>query len=53
MTKRWLSQGQIDERMRDRIADQRAKDIAAYDGSRGAAKEVVRGLAAVSEIGPI
>jgi hypothetical protein len=51
MTREWLSQEQIDERMRDRIADQLAKDIAAYDGSPGTAKEVARGLAAVHEMG--
>ena len=40
MTKQWLSQEQIDERMRERIAGQLSKDIAAYDGSPGAAKEI-------------
>ena len=51
MTKQWLSQEQIFERMRHRITDQLAKDIAAYDGSPGAAKEVSRGLAAGREMG--
>ncbi|HEY4393428.1 MAG TPA: hypothetical protein VGP64_05180 [Polyangia bacterium] len=51
MTKQWLSQEQIDERMRDRIAAQLSKDIAAYDGSPGAAKEILRGLAVAREMG--
>jgi hypothetical protein len=51
MTKQWLSQEQIDEHMRDRIAAQLSKDISAYDGSPGAAKEILRGLAAAREMG--
>lgn len=51
MTKQWLSQDQIDERMRERIAVQLSKDIAAYDGSPGAAKEILRGLAAARSMG--
>ena len=51
MTNQWLSQNQIDERIRDRIAAQLVKDIAAYDGSQGAAKEILRGLAAAREMG--
>jgi hypothetical protein len=51
MTKQWLSQEHIDERMRERIAAQLSKDIAAYDGAPGAAKEILRGLAAARELG--
>jgi hypothetical protein len=51
MTKQWLSQDQMDERMRERIAAQLSKDIAAYDGSPGAAKEILRGLAAARTMG--
>jgi hypothetical protein len=51
MTKQWLSQEQIDNRMRERIAGQLSKDIAAYNGSPGAAKEILRGLAAAREMG--
>lgn len=51
MTNQWLSQEQIDERMRDRVAAQLSKDIAAYDGSPGVAKEILRGLAAARMMG--
>ena len=46
MTKEWLTQGEIDDRIRRRVADDLSRDIAAYDGSPLAAKEILRGLAA-------
>jgi hypothetical protein len=46
MTKEWLTQGEIDEHIRRRVAAQLSADIAAYDGSPSAAKEILRGLAA-------
>jgi hypothetical protein len=51
MTKQWLSQEELDEHMRDRVAAQLSRDIAAYDGSPSAAKEILRGLAAARTIG--
>ena len=51
MTKPWLSQEQIDDRMRDRVAGQLSKDIATYDGSPAAAKEILRGLVAARLMG--
>jgi len=51
MTSQWLSQEQVDERMRERISAQLSKDIAAYDGSPTAAKEILRGLAAARTMG--
>jgi hypothetical protein len=51
MTKQWLSQEEIDSRMRDRISAQLSKDIAAYDGSPAAAKEILRGIAAARAMG--
>ena len=44
MTKEWLTQGEIDEHIRRRVAAQLSADIAAYDGSPSAAKEILRGL---------
>ena len=38
MTKEWLTQADIDEHIRRRVADQLSRDIAAYDGSPVAAK---------------
>lgn len=46
MTKEWLTQAEMDDRIRGRVADQLRRDIAAYDGSPIAAKEILRGLAA-------
>jgi hypothetical protein len=46
MKKEWLTQGEIDEHIRRRVAAQLSADIAAYDGSPSAAKEILRGLAA-------
>jgi hypothetical protein len=51
MTKQWLSQEEIDDRMRERISVQLSKDIAGYDGSPAAAKEILRGLAAARTMG--
>lgn len=51
MTMQWLSQDQIDDRMRERVASQLSKDIAAYDGSPALAKEILRGLAAARIMG--
>lgn len=51
MTSQWVSQEQIDERMRERIAAQLSKDIAAYDGASVVAKEILRGLAAARTMG--
>ena len=51
MTKPWLSQEEIDDRIRDRVSVQLSKDIAAYDGSPIAAKEILRGLAAARMMG--
>jgi hypothetical protein len=42
----WHTQAEVDALMKARIADQLAADIAAYDGSPEAAKEILRGLAA-------
>ena len=51
MKKEWLTQGEIDEHIRRRVADQLSRDIAAYDGSQVAAKEILRGLAAARTMG--
>ena len=51
MKKEWLTQGEIDEHIRRRVADQLSRDIAAYDGSPVAAKEILRGLAAARTMG--
>jgi hypothetical protein len=51
MTKEWLTQGEIDEHIRRRVVDQLSRDIAAYDGSPVAAKEILRGLAAARTMG--
>lgn len=51
MTKAWLTQGEIDEHIRRRVRDQLAADIASYDGSPDAAKEILRGLAAARMMG--
>ena len=51
MTKEWLTQGEIDEHIRLRVAAQLSKDIAAYDGSPSAAKEILRGLASARMMG--
>lgn len=51
MKKEWLTQGEIDEHIRRRVADQLSRDISAYDGSPAAAKEILRGLAAARAMG--
>jgi hypothetical protein len=51
MTKEWLSQGEIDEHIRRRVTEQLTRDIASYDGSPIAAKEILRGLAAARTMG--
>jgi hypothetical protein len=51
MKKEWLTQGEIDEHIRRRVSAQLAKDIASYDGSPDAAKEILRGLAAARMMG--
>ena len=51
MTKDWLSQGEVDDHIRRRVVDQLTRDIAAYDGSPLAAKEILRGLAAARTMG--
>jgi hypothetical protein len=51
MTKEWLTQGEIDDHIRRRVIDQLSRDIAAYDGSPVAAKEILRGLAAARTMG--
>jgi len=42
----WHEQAEVDAIVRTRVAEQLARDIAAYDGSPVAAKEILRGLAA-------
>lgn len=42
----WHTQAEVDEVMKSRVAAQLASDIAAYDGSPVAAKEILRGLVA-------
>jgi hypothetical protein len=51
MKKEWLTQGEIDEHIRRRVADQLSSDIAAYDGSPSVAKEILRGFAAARTMG--
>ncbi len=51
MTKEWLTQGEIDDHVRRRVVDQLSRDIASYDGSPVAAKEILRGLAAARTMG--
>jgi len=51
MTKEWLTQGEIDDHIRRRVIDQLTRDIASYDGSPVAAKEILRGLAAARTMG--
>ena len=51
MTKDWLTQGEIDEHIRRRVAAQLSKDIAACDGSPNIAKEILRGLASARMMG--
>jgi hypothetical protein len=51
MTERWLSQEEVDEHMRRRVAAQLAEDIAAYDGAAAAAKEILRGLVTARQMG--
>jgi hypothetical protein len=51
MTKEWLTQGEVDDHIRRRVFDQLTRDIAAYDGSPVAAKEILRGLAAARTMG--
>jgi hypothetical protein len=42
----WHTQAEVDDLVRARVAEQLARDIASYDGSPLAAKEILRGLAA-------
>jgi 23S rRNA A2030 N6-methylase RlmJ len=42
----WHTQAEVDVVVRSRVAEQLGRDIAAYDGSPLAAKEILRGLAA-------
>jgi hypothetical protein len=42
----WHTQAEVDAIARARIAEQLSANIAAYDGSPNAAKEILRGLAA-------
>jgi len=42
----WHTQAEVDATARTRIAEQLNANIAAYDGSPNAAKEILRGLAA-------
>ena len=42
----WHTQDEVDAVVRERVAEQLKKDIAAYDGAPAAAKEILRGLAA-------
>lgn len=51
MKQEWLTQGQIDDHIRRRVADQLSRDISGYDGSPVAAKEILRGLAAARTMG--
>jgi hypothetical protein len=51
MKKEWLTQGEVDEHIRRRVREQLSTDIAAYDGSPVAAKEILRGLAAARMMG--
>jgi hypothetical protein len=47
----FLTQAEIDDHMRGRIAARLASVIAAYDGSPAAAKEILRGLVAARTMG--
>ena len=51
MKKDFLTQAEIDEHMRSRIAARLSSMIAGYDGSPAAAKEILRGLVAAREMG--
>ena len=51
MTKEWLTQGEVDDHIRRRVTEQLSRDIAGYDGSPTAAKEILRGLAAARTMG--
>jgi len=51
MKKEWLTQGEIDDHIRRRVVEQLSNDIASYDGSPVAAKEILRGLAAARTMG--
>lgn len=51
MKKEFLTQAEIDEHMRSRIAARLAAMIADYDGAPAAAKEILRGLAAARAMG--
>ena len=42
----WHKQDEVDALVSAQVAEQLARDIAAYDGSPLAAKEILRGLAA-------
>jgi hypothetical protein len=42
----WHTQSEVDDLARSRVSEQLGRDIAAYDGSPAAAKEILRGIAA-------
>jgi hypothetical protein len=46
----WLSQKEIDERGRQRIAEKLTALIKGYEGSPAVAKEILRGLAAARKM---
>jgi hypothetical protein len=46
----WHSQSEVDAVVRARVGEQLGRQIAAYDGSPVAAKEILRGLAAARMI---
>ena len=51
MKQEWLTQCDIDDHIRRRIAAQLSRDVANYRGSPVAAKEILRGLAAARTMG--
>jgi hypothetical protein len=44
--KSWYTQAEVDDEVRRDVAAELSRQIAAYDGSPAAAKEILRGLAA-------
>ena len=48
--KKWLTQPEIDDRGRERIADKLSALIRAYDGSPAVAKEILRGFVAARQM---
>jgi hypothetical protein len=51
MKQEWLTQGDIDDHIRRRVAEQLFRDVANYGGSPVATKEILRGLAAARAMG--